>query len=133
MDRRNIGKIVKRTGIYLLVAAILCKLYSEAPTFGRQVHFNEWAWKHYPFSRIRYYMSDSLVEKLNTEKPNIEQMAEMLGYEIMGGNRIKLGDKHVTYFLMTPQFYLFGLAMYTLDIDFSEDGSFLSAEVIYND
>ena len=78
-------------------------------------------------------MSDSLVEKLNTEKPNIEQIAEMLGYEEMAGNRIKLGDKKVIYFLMTPQFFLFGLAMYTLDIDFSEDGSFLSAEVIYDD
>ena len=125
--------IVKRTGIYLLVAAILCKLYSEAPTFGRQIRFNEWAWKHYPFTRIKYYMSDSLVKKLNTEKPTIEQTAEMLGYEDMVGDRIKLGDEHITYFLMTPQFYLFGLAMYTLDIDFSEDGSFQSAEVIYSD
>ena len=133
MDRRKIGKIVKRIGIFLLVAAILCKLYSEAPTFGRQVHFNEWAWKHYPFSRIRYYMSDSLVKKLNTEKPTIEQTAEMLGYEDMVGNRIQLGDEHITYFLMTPTFYVFGLGMYTLNIDFRKDGSFESAEVSFDD
>ena len=125
--------MVKRIGIYFLVVVLLCIAYSKAPTFGRQVRFNEWAWKHYPFSRIKYYMSDSLVEKLNAEKPDIEQTAEMLGLEDMVGNRIQLGDRHVTYFLMTPTFYVFGLAMYTLDIDFREDGSFLSAEVIYSD
>ena len=133
MGKGNIKKRVKHIGIYLLAITLLCIVYSKALTFGRQVRFNEWAWKHYPFTRIRYYMSDSIVNKLKVEKPDIEQTAEILGHEDMVGNRIKIGDRHVTYFLMTPTFYVFGLAMYTLDIDFKEDGSFQSAEVIYQD
>ncbi len=127
------GKPIKRVVIVLLAIVVLFIAYSNKPTFGRQIRFNEWAWKHYPFTRIKYYMSDSLVKKLNTEKPTIEQTAEMLGYEDMVGNRIKLGDEHITYFLMTPTFYVFGLGMYTLNIDFRKDGSFESAVVSFDD
>ena len=111
------GKPIKRIVIGFLVILVLCIVYSKIPTFGRQIRF----------------MSDSLVKKLNTEKPTIEQTAEMLGYEDMVGNRIKLGDEHITYFLMTPTFYVFGLGMYTLNIDFRKDGSFESAEVSFDD
>ena len=127
------GKPIKRVVIVFLAIVVLFIAYSKKPTFGRQIRFNEWAWKHYPFTRIKYYMSDSLVKKLNTEKPTIEQTAEMLGYEDMVGNRIQLGDEHITYFLMTPTFYVFGLGMYTLNIDFRKDGSFESAEVSFDD
>ena len=34
---------------------------------------------------------------------------------------------------MTPPFYLMGLSMYTLEIDFNEDGTFKSAGVVYSD
>ena len=78
-------------------------------------------------------MSDDLVKKLNTEKPNIEQVAEMLGREMMGGHDIQVGDKYVTYFLRTPPFLLIGLDMYTLDICFEEDGSFIKASVNFSD
>ena len=127
------GKPIKRIVIGFLAIVVLFIAYSKKPTFGRQIRFNEWAWKHYPFTRIKYYMSDSLVKKLNIEKPTIEQTAEMLGYEDMVGNRIKLGDEHITYFLMTPTFYVFGLGMYTLNIDFRKDGSFESAVVSFDD
>ena len=127
------GKPIKRVVIVFLAIVVLFIAYSKKPTFGRQIRFNEWAWKHYPFTRIKYYMSDSLVKKLNIEKPTIEQTAEMLGYEDMVGNRIMLGDEHITYFLMTPTFYVFGLGMYTLNIDFRKDGSFESAVVSFDD
>lgn len=75
-------------------------------------------------------MSESLVAKLNTEKPNIEQTIEMLGHNWMGDYEVKLGDKYVLYYLKTPPFVLIGWDMYYLDLEFYEDGSFLSAEVI---
>lgn len=78
-------------------------------------------------------MSESLVQKLNTEKPDIMQIADMLGQESMEGRRITSGDTHASYFLMTPSFYLMGLAMYTLEIEFTNEGSFLSAEVVFSD
>lgn len=63
--------ISKRIGIILLVIAIpaLCVVHMITPTFGRQIPFNEWAWKHYPVQKIRYYMSDSVLEWLNTDNP----------------------------------------------------------------
>ncbi len=78
-------------------------------------------------------MSDDLVEKLNTEKPTIEQVAELLGHQMMGGHHIQVGDRWVSYFLRTPPFLLFGLDMYTLDIWFDDDGSFQEARVVFSD
>ena len=39
--------------------------------------------------------------------------------------------RSVTYLLMSPN--LIGIAMYTLEIDFNEDGTFKSAGVVYSD
>ena len=94
----------KRIGLIFLIIAALCVFHMITPTFGLQIPFNEWVWKNDPNHRIRYYMSESLVEKLNTEKPDIMQTADMLGQESMGGSRITSGDTHVTYFLMPPPF-----------------------------
>lgn len=133
----NMGKstkrIVKLTGIILLVIVFICVTISITPTFGLQIPFNEWVWKHHPVQKIRYYMSDDLVTKLNIEKPNIEEVAELLGPEMMGGHLIQVGDKWVTYFLKTPPFHFMGLDMYTLDICFEEDGSFIEASVNFSD
>ena len=126
-------RLAKLTGIILLVIVVLCVTISITPTFGQQIPFNEWIWKHHPVRRIRYFMSDDLVKKLNTEKPNIEQVTELLGHEMMGGHHIQVGDTWVRYFLRTPPFLLFGLDMYTLDIWFDEDGSFQEARVIFSD
>lgn len=78
-------------------------------------------------------MSDDLVEKLNTEKPTIEQVAELLGHQMMGDHHIQVGDRWVSYFLRTPPFLLFGLDMYTLDIWFDDDGLFQEARVVFSD
>ena len=127
------NKISKRIGLIFSIIAALCVVHMITPTFRLQIPFNEWVWKNDPNDRIRYYMSNSLVEKLNKEKPDVLHTAEMLGQESMGGRHIESWDTHVTYFLMTPPFYLMGLAMYTLEIDFNEDGTFKSAEVVYSD
>jgi len=78
-------------------------------------------------------MSESLVEKLNTEKPSIEQTAEMLGHETMGDNQVQRGNTHICYFLMNPPLLFIGLDMYTLDIWFNEEGTFQSAKVVFSD
>ena len=132
-QKQSTKRIIKLTGIILLVIVALCVIISITPTFGLQIPFNEWVWKHHPVQKIRYFMSDDLIEKLNTEKPNIEQVAELLGPEMMGGHHIQVGDKWVTYFLRTPPFLLIGLDMYTLDIWFDEDGSFQEARVVFSD
>jgi len=122
--------ISKRIGIILLVIAIpaLCVVHMITPTFGRQIPFNEWAWKHYPVQKIRYYMSDSVLEWLNTEQPSQEGIMDKLGSET---DPFTPTRRSVTYLLMSPN--LIGLAMYTLEIDFNEDGTFKSAEVVYSD
>ena len=132
-QKQSTKRIIKLTGIILLVIVALCVTISITPTFGQQIPFNEWVWKHHPVEKIRYFMSDDLVKKLNTKKPNIEQVAELLGPETMGGHHIQVGDKWVTYFLRTPPFLLIGLDMYTLDICFEEDGSFIKASVNFSD
>lgn len=132
--RKKPGKrIAIITGIVLLVIVSLGVTLSIVPTLGFQIPFNEWAWKHHPVERIRYYMSDDLVKKLNTEKPNIEQVADLLGNEMMGGHQIQVGDKSLTYFLCTPPFTFISLSMYTLEIWFEENGSFQGAKVFFSD
>ena len=59
---------IKRLGVVLLVLAGLYIVLSITPTFGRQIPFNQWAWEHNPFHKVRYFMSDSIIEWLNTEK-----------------------------------------------------------------
>lgn len=125
--------VTKRIGVIFLIITVLCVFHTITPTFGLQIPFNEWVWKNYPIHRIRYYMSESLVEKLNKEKPNIEQTADLLGQESMGESRITSGDTLITYFLMTPTFHLIGLDMYTLEIAFTNDGSFQTAKVVFSD
>ena len=125
--------IAKRIGIILLVIMVVCVTCLVAPTFGQQIPFNEWGWKHFPVHKIRYYMSESLVEKLHAEKPNIGQTAEMLGQVTMGGHQVQLGDTYICYFLKTSPFSIMSLDMYTLDIYFDKDGTFKSAKVTFSD
>ena len=132
-QKQSTKRIIKLIGIILLVIVALCVTIWITPTFGQQIPFNEWVWKHHPVQKIRYFMSDDLVNKLKTEKPNIEQVAELLGPEMMGGHHIQVGDRWVSYFLRTPPFLLIGLDMYTLDIWFDEDGSFIKASVNFSD
>ena len=122
------NKISKRIGLIFLIIAVLCVAHLITPTFGRQIPFNEWAWRHYPDQKIRYYMSDSVLEWLNTEQPSQEGIMDKLGSET---DPFTPTRRSVTYLLMSPN--LIGLAMYTLEIDFNEDGTFKSAEVVYSD
>ena len=122
-------RTTKRIGIILIVIAALCITCSISPTLGFQVPFNQWIWKHHPVHKIRYYMSGSLVEKLNKEKPSLEETINMLGDDFFGDYHP--GDTYLSYYLKSGA--LIGLAMYTLDVSFNEDGSFIGANVCYSD
>ncbi len=121
-------RIKRLIWIALGIIAVLVVIHSVSPTLGMQVPFNQWVWKHYPVQKIRYYMSDSLIEKLNKEKPSLEQTLDMLGDDFLGHGP---GDTYLFYVLKPGE--LIGLAMYTLDISFNEDGSFDGAAVNYSD
>ena len=118
----------KRIGLIFLIIAALCVVHMITPTFRLQIPFNEWVWKHYPVQKIRYYMSDSVLEWLNTEQPSQEEIMAKLGTDTDPFTPTRTS---LTYLLMSPN--LIGLAMYTLEIDFNEDGTFKSAEVVYSD
>ncbi len=67
-------------------------------------------------------MTDSLIEKLNKEKPRRSEIFDLLGKPKLDG-RIK--DNEVSYWLKSEGF----LTMYVLDIYFDEFGNFESASV----
>ena len=119
---------MKHIWIVLGVMAGICIVHMITPTFGRQIPFNQWLWNHDPVQKIRYYMSDSLVDKLNEEKPSVEETLDLLGDDFLGSHP---GATYLFYVLKPGE--LIGLAMYSLDITFNEDGSFNSAGVSYSD
>lgn len=127
-------RIPKIIGIVLLLVAVICIVGAQVPTLGKQVPFNQWFWNHnhWPFERVRYYMSESLVNKLESGKPSIEETVELLGENEFGG-RYKPGDTQLCYFLMSPPFLIMGLDMYSLYIYFNDDGAFLAAKVVFED
>ena len=122
-------KKAKRILCILLAIFVLCIIHSNLPTLGKQIRFNKWAWNHYPVKRIRYYMSDSVLNWLNTEKPSIQETVDVLGNKELAGSYYKPGDTSLEYFLMTPPFLLVGLDMYVLCVFYNDDGSFESADV----
>ena len=71
-------------------------------------------------------MSDSLVVKLNREKPSFEETLDMLGNDF----NHHPGDTSLTYILKSEPL---SVAFYSLEIRFNEDGSFRSAGVFYLD
>ena len=119
----------KRIGIIMIVIAALCITCSISPTLGFQVPFNQWIWKHHPVHKIRYYMSESLVKKLNKEKPSVEETIDLLGEDLLGDHHP--GETYLFYVLKPGAFI--GLAMYSLSITFNEDGSYDSAGIVYSD
>jgi len=113
----------------MIVIAALCITCSISPTLGFQVPFNQWIWKHHPVHKIRYYMSESLVKKLNKEKPSVEETIDLLGEDLLGDHHP--GETYLFYVLKPGAFI--GLAMYSLSITFNEDGSYDSAGIVYSD
>ena len=119
-------KPVRYLIITLLILAVACLTMVISPTFGRQVPFNEWAWKHHPVQKVRYYMSDSILEWLNKEKPSREVVLDKLGNEEFDELFPTSNSDNLIYRLMSTGF----MRVYALRIDFNADGSFQEATIL---
>lgn len=73
-------------------------------------------------------MTDSLVEKLNEEKPKKSEIFDLLGRPELEG---RIYDNKVSYWLKSEGVY--GLAMWELYIFFDDNGDFKSADIVYSD
>lgn len=122
---------IKRLGVVLLVLAGLYIVLSITPTFGRQIPFNQWAWEHNPFHKVRYFMSDSIIEWLNTEKPSIGETVKKLGTDEIADIEYKPGDTVLEYFLKSG--LIIGPDYYTLIIFFNGNGSFKDVVISHED
>ena len=74
----------------------------------------------------RFYMTDSLVEKLNDEKPNRSEIFDLLGKPPIEG---RINDNVVSYWLKSEGF----LTIWELAIFFDDDGNYESARVYCED
>ena len=119
-------KPVRYLIITLLVLASACLTMVISPTFGRQVPFNEWAWQHHPVQKVRYYMSDSILEWLNKEKPSREAVMDKLGDGKLNEISPSSNSDQLIYWLMSKGF----LGVYALAINFNADSSFQEATIL---
>lgn len=90
-----------------------------------QIPFDKAKWQK---GKNRFYMTDSLVEKLNEEKPKKSEIFDLLGRPELEG---RIYDNTVSYWLKSEGIY--GLAMWELYIFFDDNGDFKSADIVYSD
>ncbi|WP_407426770.1 hypothetical protein [Treponema sp.] len=114
---------MKRTALLLTIAL---SEFLFASCTEKQIAFDVHQWKS---GKNRYYMTDSLVKKLETEQPTRAKILDLLGTpELSGGTQ----ETELSYFLKSDEI-LFGLAMSEFCVRFNADGTFLSAQVIHSD
>ena len=89
----------------------------------KQILFNK---KQLMKEKNRFYMTDSLIKKLNEDKPKRTEIFGLLGKPELEG---RISDKEVSYWLKSDGF----LAMWELYIYFDDNGSFKSAVIVYAD
>ena len=89
----------------------------------KQIPFNKKQWMK---EKNRFYMTDSLVEKLNDEKPNRSEIFDLLGKPPIEG---RINDNVVSYWLKSEGF----LTIWELAIFFDDDGNYESARVYCED
>ncbi len=115
--------------IAFYIMLILFGVAVFAPTLGRQVPFNSWCWNHahYPFGRVRYYMSESLMERLESTRPTYSEAYELLGkdrWDIFNdGYWKKQTENHELEYLLMSRLTL-GWDEYYLNIIFDEQGNY---------
>lgn len=71
-------------------------------------------------------MTDSLIEKLNKEKPNRQQILNLLGKPKLEG---RIADNEVDYFLKSEDFF----TVWVFAVNFDDGGNFESAKVLCED
>ena len=132
-------RIVHFTAIVALTILMLLGISIYAPTFYQQVPFNSWVWNHAqsPFGRIKYYMSESLIEYLNDTRPTFQEAHELLGEDFMdkwenGRFKNERKNRYLEYTLKDAAFSLL-MDRYTLSITFDENGNYESAKIYHED
>lgn len=105
----------------IVLFAVICCLFFSCTR--KQISFNQEQWLK---ERNRYYMTDSLIEKLNAEKPKRSAIFDLLGKPKLEG-RIK--DNEVEYWLKSEGF----LTVWVLAVKFDDNGNFESATVYCED
>ncbi|MCR5424090.1 MAG: hypothetical protein K6E93_04915 [Bacteroidales bacterium] len=120
-------KVFLLTMTVLVDLVILCGI---APTLWQQVPFNQWVWEHHPVRKVRYYMSESLIEKLNKERPSYEETLALLGEDMYNRGGHVYGGNQLQYWLKSDA--IVGLKYYSLLICY-DDGRFESARIVYED
>ena len=109
---------MKKVTIFFL---LLCIFFVSCK--HKQMPFNEKQWMK---QKNRFYMTESLIEKLNNEKPKRSEIFDLLGEPEFEG---WISDSVVTYWLKSEGF----LTIWELAIFFDNDGNFESARVCCED
>ncbi|MBO4387345.1 MAG: hypothetical protein J5817_10095 [Treponema sp.] len=110
---------MKKEKMFLLLL-VCCLFFSCAK---KQISFNQEQWLK---EKNRYCMTDSLIEKLNKEKPKRTEIFSLLGKPKLEG---RISDNEVDYFLKSEDF----LTVWILQVNFDDDGNFKSASVCSED
>lgn len=85
----------------------------------KQIPFNKQQWMK---EKNRFYMTDSIIEKLKEDKPNRSEIFDILGKPEMGG---WIKENSVSYWLKSEGF----LTIWVLDVYFDGEGNFDSATI----
>ncbi len=107
-----------------------------APTFTRQVAFNEYWWHHCPSKRIRYYMSDSLLSYLEIHRPTYVETHQLLGEDFWDTwpdfKPDSLDRPRYLEYILRQDYDLYGSA-WKMVIDFDDDGNYTDSHRWYDD
>lgn len=103
----------KKTSLFIL----FCILFFSCE--HRKKPFNKEQWLQ---EKNRFYMTDSLIEKLNDEKPKRSEIFDFLGKPKLKG---RIRDNEVSYWLKSEGF----LTIWVLDVHFDDYGNFESATI----
>lgn len=101
----------------IIVCTIFCILTISCTR--KQIPFNKQQWMK---EKNRFYMTDSLIEKLNNDKPKRTEIFDILGKPKIGG---WIRDGSVHYWLKSEGF----LTIWLLDVYFDSEGNFESATI----
>lgn len=98
---------------------LLCVIFAACQ---KQIAFDAQKWQK---GKHRYEMTTSLIAKLDAEKPNKNEVLELLGRPELG----RVLEKEISYFLKADGF----ISGWELYIYFDDNGIYKSAEVSYFD
>mgnify|MGYP006916276838 CR=1 FL=1 len=106
---------------FILAFTLFC--FTFVSCTHKQIPFDKNKWLK---EKNRYYMADSLIEKLTAEKPKRSEIFDLLGKPKLEG---RISENEVDYWLKSEGF----LTIWVLSVQFDDDGNFKSAIVYCED